>query len=259
MVADDRSQDAIAAIALLDEPTRRRIHRFVTAAAAAVGRDDVAAALSISRELAAFHLDRLVAGGLLATEFRRRLLGEHIELKTVRAADAWYVRADPIELEQVLLNLAVNARDAMPSGGLLTIETRNVEGVPSGAGQPDMVALSVTDTGVGMDAETQARVFEPAAPGTGARSRLELVPPPDRPQTGVGGAEVAEAVLRRCRRSRSAGHASGAPASSASRPAATVAAAPGAGAAGPAGVRAARGNRSYLASSRSTERAVAPG
>jgi predicted ArsR family transcriptional regulator len=64
--------DSVATIALLDEPTRRRVFEFASASHDPVGRDDVAAELGISRELAAFHLERLVNGGLLETEFRRR-------------------------------------------------------------------------------------------------------------------------------------------------------------------------------------------
>jgi PAS domain S-box-containing protein len=96
-----------------------------------------------------------------------RLIGEDIVLKTVLDPDLGLVRADPGQLTQVLVNLAVNARDAMPRGGGLTLETRNVtlnetfaaahEGVRPGP----HVMLSVSDTGAGMDAETQAHLFEP--------------------------------------------------------------------------------------------------
>lgn len=72
MRTDRITRDPIAAVALLDEPTRGRIYELAIASREPVGRDDVAAALGISRELAAFHLDRLVTGGLLDTEFRRR-------------------------------------------------------------------------------------------------------------------------------------------------------------------------------------------
>lgn len=64
--------DQVATIALLDEPTRRRVFEFTSASSHAVGRDDVAAKLGINRELAAFHLERLLKGGLLKTEYRRR-------------------------------------------------------------------------------------------------------------------------------------------------------------------------------------------
>ena len=86
----------------------------------------------------------------------RRVLGEDVELVTRRAPGLGLVKADPSSLEQVILNLVVNARDAMPIGGTLTLATSNtiVEGVPS-------VLLSVTDTGIGIDAATQARMFEP--------------------------------------------------------------------------------------------------
>ena len=97
----------------------------------------------------------------------RRLIGEDILFATVLHPRAGNVRADPGQLEQVIVNLAVNARDAMPNGGRLTIETRNVEldesyaaehpGVTAG----QYVLLAVTDTGAGMDEATKARIFEP--------------------------------------------------------------------------------------------------
>jgi two-component system cell cycle sensor histidine kinase/response regulator CckA len=97
----------------------------------------------------------------------RRLIGEDIEMVTVVDPAVGRVEADPGQIEQVLLNLAVNARDAMPCGGKLTIRIENVD--PDGAsaaGHADVrpgsyVMLTVSDTGCGMDAETQSHIFEP--------------------------------------------------------------------------------------------------
>ena len=97
----------------------------------------------------------------------RRLIGEDIELVTVLGEKLGNVRVDQSQIEQVIMNLAVNARDAMPKGGKLTIETCNVEldvayskshvGVKPGS----YVLLAITDTGSGMDRETMARIFDP--------------------------------------------------------------------------------------------------
>ena len=100
------------------------------------------------------------------------LLGAQIGLTRLSTAGLWNIKADPCQIEQLVMNLAGNARDAMPHGGTLTIETANVE-LPDtslGASLGDhpvtapagrYVVLAVSDTGVGMDAETQARIFEP--------------------------------------------------------------------------------------------------
>jgi PAS domain S-box-containing protein len=100
-------------------------------------------------------------------ELLRRTLGETIALGTLLAPRLWVTRADPSEVENAVLNLAINARDAMPAGGKLVIETRNVQlgerdiasevGVEPG----DYVRLSVSDTGTGMRPGVLARVFEP--------------------------------------------------------------------------------------------------
>jgi two-component system cell cycle sensor histidine kinase/response regulator CckA len=102
-----------------------------------------------------------------ADKLLRRLIGEDIELVTLLDPDLQTVRIDPGQLEQVIVNLAINARDAMPAGGRLTIETRNVT---LGADRGDELAgsapgayveLAVSDTGTGMDLATRNRIFEP--------------------------------------------------------------------------------------------------
>jgi CheY-like chemotaxis protein len=86
----------------------------------------------------------------------RRMLGPDIEFTVLLAPALNAVRADPGQIEQVILNMVVNARDAMPGGGKLLLETRN-------AGTParDSVTLSISDTGIGMDAQVLSRIFEP--------------------------------------------------------------------------------------------------
>jgi signal transduction histidine kinase/ActR/RegA family two-component response regulator len=97
----------------------------------------------------------------------RRLIGEDIHLTTVLDPDLQRVLADPAQVGQVIVNLVLNSRDAMPTGGRLTIETTNVELEPRAIGPEDstrrgrFVLLAVSDTGHGMSAETRARVFEP--------------------------------------------------------------------------------------------------
>ena len=97
----------------------------------------------------------------------RSLISENIELKTDLADNLGAARADPNQIEQVIMNLAINARDAMPDGGTVTIETGNVPLDDAYAGQHvsvipgEYVMLAVSDTGCGMDAKTQSRIFEP--------------------------------------------------------------------------------------------------
>ena len=91
------------------------------------------------------------------TDLLDRTLGERIEVRTMLSREACTVEADRAQLESALLNVAVNARDAMPDGGLLTIRTTSFREAEKGA----VVALSVSDSGVGMDEDTLARAFEP--------------------------------------------------------------------------------------------------
>jgi len=91
-------------------------------------------------------------------EIIQRLIGEDIDLSFVLDPSVGMVKADAGQLAQVLMNLVVNARDAMPAGGKLTVETRPVQRKSNGG---DYAMLAVTDTGCGMDAETQAHLFEP--------------------------------------------------------------------------------------------------
>jgi PAS domain S-box-containing protein len=97
----------------------------------------------------------------------KRLIGEDIELRTNLDPSIGYVKVDPGQIDQIIMNLAVNARDAMPRGGKLTIETQNVYLDETYTNQHaevqagPYVMLAISDTGIGMDRETQARVFEP--------------------------------------------------------------------------------------------------
>jgi CheY-like chemotaxis protein len=110
------------------------------------------------------HMNELV---LQVEKMLRRLIGEDVELVTIAAAALDAVEADPGRLEQVIMNLVVNARDAMPNGGKLTIETGTVRLSESftakqmGVQPGPYVTLSITDTGVGMDEATQSHMFEP--------------------------------------------------------------------------------------------------
>ncbi len=93
----------------------------------------------------------------------RRTLREDVAVSVRADEGLWPVWCDPVQMEQVLLNLCVNARDAMPDGGLLTLETRNLpaSGAPDAAPGEDRVLLAVQDTGVGMSPEVQAHLYEP--------------------------------------------------------------------------------------------------
>ena len=132
-------------------------------------------ATSLTRQLLAFGRRQVLAPRVLdlneaiadTEKMLRRLIGEDIELVAIPARDLGHVKADPGQIEQVILNLAVNARDAMPEGGRLTIETSSVMLDEAYADQHvsvqpgPYVMLAVSDTGHGMDSDTQAHLFEP--------------------------------------------------------------------------------------------------
>jgi len=131
--------------------------------------------VALTRQLLAFSRQQMVQPAVLdmnvivegIEKMLKRIIGEHIRLSTKLATGLAHFKADASQVEQILLNLTVNARDAMPEGGRLAIETRNVRlDEAAAAAQPgvtagDYVVLTVTDTGMGMDEETQKRVFEP--------------------------------------------------------------------------------------------------
>jgi PAS domain S-box-containing protein len=168
---------------LPESPELQRVHRARDAAMQGAKRAAVLTArlLAFARrqplDPKPVDANRLVAN---LAEILGRTLGESISLEVVEAAGLWRMHADASELENALLNLAVNARDAMPNGGKLTIETANarldeayVADIPEPVPPGQYVLICVSDTGTGMDRDTIARVFEPffttkeAGKGTG--------------------------------------------------------------------------------------------
>jgi two-component system cell cycle sensor histidine kinase/response regulator CckA len=132
-------------------------------------------AASLTRQLLAFSRKQILEPRVMnlqtvvadVEKILRRLIGEDIDLVTTSTPALGLVRADPTQIEQVIMNLAINARDAMPNGGRLAIETANVK-LDASTSHPSVilapgeyVMLAVTDNGCGMDAETQAHIFEP--------------------------------------------------------------------------------------------------
>jgi two-component system cell cycle sensor histidine kinase/response regulator CckA len=156
---------------LLDElePTDRKREDLEQISKAAAG------AASLTRQLLSFSRQQVIQPKVVdvndvvarTEKLLGRLIGEDIALVATLAPDLGMVKCDPGQLEQIIMNLVVNARDAMPHGGKLTIETTNadvdetfIRGHPlARAGRH--VMLAVTDTGIGMDASTQAHIFEP--------------------------------------------------------------------------------------------------
>jgi PAS domain S-box-containing protein len=149
-----------------DDPRQDDLREIAEAGARASTLTRQLLAFARRQPVAARDVDlNVLVGGL--ERLLRRLLGEDVELRTELADGLWAVRVDPGQLEQVVLNLAVNGRDAMPRGGTLVIATRNVDlshdvspeaqALPPGA----YVRLAVTDTGTGIDAADLHHIFEP--------------------------------------------------------------------------------------------------
>src|SRR6202161_1098864 len=148
------------------DPLRRNAEQIQTASQRAT---------SLTRQLLAFSRKQMLAPKVMSIQsvvgdmekILRRLIGEDVQLETSSVPDLGLVKADRSQIEQVIMNLGVNARDAMPEGVLLTIETANVDLDESFSHSSVMlspgpyVMLAVTDNGCGMDVETQAHIFEP--------------------------------------------------------------------------------------------------
>jgi PAS domain S-box-containing protein len=132
-------------------------------------------ASSLTRQLLAFSRKQMLAPKIVnlndvVTENLKmltRVIGEDVDLVMVPSENLWPVRADAGQIEQVIMNLAINARDAMPTGGKLTLETANItldeeySRIHAPLQPGDYVMLAISDTGAGMDAETQSHIFEP--------------------------------------------------------------------------------------------------
>ena len=154
----------------LDEEPGTDLTEYVTGI-----RDAAERAAGLTHQLLAFSRRQMLQAQVLAVNdvaagvesMLRRLIGEQIELKMVLDPDAGYLRADRTQLEQVILNLTLNSRDAMPAGGRLVVQTGHQHYTNASRSRPrelavgDYVTISVSDTGLGMDSETRDHIFEP--------------------------------------------------------------------------------------------------
>ena len=151
---------------LPDERAKRHMDKIIAAGLRATGL--VSKLMAFSRKQAlqprVMDLNEVVAG---VDAMLHHIIGEDVAVETLLASDLRPVKVDPSQMEQAIVNLAVNARDAMPDGGRLTVETRNVsvpdECAASGDAMPagEYVRLTVSDTGCGMSEEATAHLFEP--------------------------------------------------------------------------------------------------
>jgi len=166
------------------DPRRERLEAILQAASSGT---------TLTRELLAFGRKQVLNLTVLdlnavvtdLTKMLRRVIGEDVNLKTELQPGLGNVKLDRVQIEQVLLNLVINARDAMPNGGDLYLETLNAEldreyvGGPMGVPPGDYVVLAVRDTGIGMDIDLQSRIFEPffttKGPGKGTGLGLASV------------------------------------------------------------------------------------
>ena len=149
-----------------DEPIRAEIEEIRKAALRAA---------DLTRQLLMFTRQQVIEPKVLdlngvvvgIDKMLRRILGDDVDLISLSTTPLWRVRVDPGSIEQVIMNLVVNARDAMPTGGKLTLETKNVVLDEAfvrqhlGAKPGRHVMLAVSDTGIGMDEQVQSRIFEP--------------------------------------------------------------------------------------------------
>jgi PAS domain S-box-containing protein len=167
------------AMAGLDEDDRRRLDIMDV-------REAGTRASVLTTQLLAFSRKQILQPRVLnlnasisnLTKMLGRLISTNIEIRTRLDTELWLTKVDPVQLDQIVLNLAINSRDAMPLGGKLILETANQHFDVSAAGRPDIapgdyVVLAISDTGCGMDAETRSHLFEPffttkaAGKGTG--------------------------------------------------------------------------------------------